>query len=101
MILYNVTVNIEKEFELDWVNWMKETHIPDVLATGMFLENRFYKILHDSEDGSANYSVQYFTDTMEKVIDYQKNHAQKLQEDVSIKFQDKFVVFRTLLETVE
>lgn len=101
MILYNVTVNIEKEFELDWVNWMKETHIPDVLATGMFLENRFYKILHDSEDGSANYAVQYFTDTMEKIIDYQNNHAQKLQEDVSIKFQDKFVVFRTLLETVE
>lgn len=101
MILYNVTVNIEKEFELDWVNWMKETHIPDVLATGMFLENRFYKILHESEDGSANYSVQYFAESMEKIIYYQNNFAQKLQEDVSIKFQDKFVVFRTLLETVE
>ncbi|WP_373495402.1 DUF4286 family protein [Aquiflexum sp.] len=101
MILYNVTVNIEKEVEQDWVLWMKNIHIPDVLATGMFSENRFYKILHDSEDGSVNYSVQYFSDSMEKVMEYQKKFSQKLQEDVKSKFQDKFVVFRTLLETVD
>ena len=101
MILYNVTVNIEKESEVEWVAWMKETHIPDVLATGMFLENRFYKILHENEDGSTNYSVQYFTDSMEKIMKYQENFAGRLQEDVNQKFRDRFVVFRTLLETVE
>lgn len=101
MILYNVTVNIEKESEAEWVSWMKETHIPDVLATGMFLENRFYKILHDNEDGSTNYSVQYFTDSMEKIMKYQENFAARLQEDVNQRFRDRFVVFRTLLETVE
>jgi len=101
MILYNVTVNIEKHVEEEWVLWMKKTHIPDVLATGMFSENRFYKILHDSEDGSVNYSVQYFTDSIEKITEYQNKFAQKLQDDVKAKFQDKFVVFRTLLETVD
>jgi hypothetical protein len=101
MILYNVTVNIEKDSETDWVIWMKETHIPDVLATGMFMENKFYKILHDSEDGSVNYSVQYFTDSMDKIKEYQKTFALKLQNDVKEKFGEKFVVFRTLLETVE
>ncbi|MCR9016140.1 DUF4286 family protein [Aquiflexum gelatinilyticum] len=101
MILYNVTVNIEKESEAEWVAWMKETHIPDVLATGMFLENRFYKILHDNEDGSTNYSVQYFADCMEKILEYQMTFASKLQEDVNEKFKDRFVVFRTLLETVD
>jgi hypothetical protein len=101
MILYNVTVNIEKESEEEWVAWMKQTHIPDVLATEMFLESKFYKILHDNEDGTTNYSVQYFTDSMEKIYEYQQNFAKKLQEDVKMKFQDRFVVFRTLLETVE
>jgi hypothetical protein len=101
MILYNVTVNIEREYEKEWVMWMKDIHIPDVLATGMFLENKFYKILHDNEDGSSNYSVQYFTDSMEKIMEYQQKFAEKLQEDVRRKFQDRFVVFRTLLETVD
>ncbi|PSL04284.1 DUF4286 family protein [Cecembia rubra] len=101
MLLYNVTVNIEKDAEKDWVIWMKETHIPDVLATGMFFENRFYKILHDSEDGSVNYSVQYFSDSMDKILEYQKVYAPKLQQDTKDKFGEKFVVFRTLLESVK
>ncbi len=39
MIIYNVTVNVEKEVEEVWVNWMKETHIPEILATGLFHEH--------------------------------------------------------------
>ncbi|MFC0262896.1 DUF4286 family protein [Fontibacter flavus] len=101
MLLYNVTVNIEKDAEEEWVIWMKETHIPDVLNTGMFVENRFYKILHDAEDGTVNYSVQYFAEDMEKIMEYQRTFAHKLQHDVKEKFGEKFVAFRTLLETVK
>ncbi|TVP47499.1 MAG: DUF4286 family protein [Mongoliibacter sp.] len=101
MILYNVTVNIEKGVEKEWVNWMKDTHIPDVLATGKFIENKFYRIMHDAEDGSVNYSVQYFAESMELLMEYQKEYAPKLQQDTIDKFKDKFVVFRTLLESVE
>lgn len=101
MILYNVTVNIEKGVEEEWVTWMKNIHIPDVLATGKFTENRFYRIMHDSEDGSVNYSVQYFAESMDHIMEYQKEFAPKLQQDTIDKFKDKFVVFRTLLETVK
>ena len=59
MILYNITTNVTSEIEEDFVNWMKTTHIPEVMQTGIFLEHRFYKLLHDSEDGSTNYSIQF------------------------------------------
>ncbi|EMS34279.1 hypothetical protein C943_03498 [Mariniradius saccharolyticus AK6] len=101
MILYNVTVNVDKDAETEWLNWMRETHIPDVLATGMFLENKLYRILHDSEDGSINYSVQYFAENMDKLNEYMQVHSKKLQQDVQIKFQDRVVSFRTLLQAVE
>ena len=101
MILYNVTVNVDKDAEKEWLNWMRETHIPDVLATGMFLENKLYRIPHDSEDGSINYSVQYFAENMDKLNEYMSVHSKKLQQDVQIKFQDRVVSFRTLLQAVE
>jgi hypothetical protein len=101
MILYNVTVNVDKDAETEWLSWMRETHIPDVLATGMFLENKLYRILHDSEDGSINYSVQYFAENMDKLNEYMQVHSKKLQQDVQIKFQDRVVSFRTLLQAVE
>lgn len=101
MILYNVTVNIEKEVENEWLSWMKAEHIPDVLATGAFVDYKFYKILHNPDESTVNYSVQYFSETMEKLMHYSKHDAPKLQNDVKVKFQEKLVSFRTVLEQVE
>ncbi|WP_194775210.1 DUF4286 family protein [Pararhodonellum marinum] len=101
MILYNVTINIEKEVEEEWKAWMKEVHIPDVMATGMFQDKKFYKLLHETEDGGINYCVQYFAAKMEDVQQYHAQHAPRLQAEVQKHFKDRFVVFRSLLELVD
>ncbi|MGY6520826.1 MAG: DUF4286 family protein [Mongoliitalea sp.] len=100
MYLYNVTVNVEKEMEEEWLDWMKSVHIPDVLSTGMFLENKLFKIMHDSEDGSLNYSVQYFAESMDHIMNYQRNFAPQLQAETQKKYGDRLVIFRTLLKLV-
>jgi tRNA uridine 5-carbamoylmethylation protein Kti12 len=100
MVLYNVTVNIDNDVEQEWLQWMKDVHIPDVMATGQFIENKVYKLLHESEDNSTNYSVQYFANSLDDVIHYQQNFSQKLQEDVQRKFKDRFMVFRSVMELV-
>ncbi|MFY8045434.1 MAG: DUF4286 family protein, partial [Chitinophagaceae bacterium] len=43
MFIYNVTVKIDPSIEADWIQWMKEEHIPEVLATGKFFESRFVR----------------------------------------------------------
>ncbi len=101
MILYNVTINIEKDVEEEWIQWMKDFHIPNVMATGIFQENKIFKILHETEDNTVNYSIQYFTDSMEKIETYQTQHAPKLQAEVKGKYRDKLVSFRSLLELVD
>ena len=58
MILYNVTVSINYDVNESWLKWMKETHIPNVLSTGLFIENKIAKI-HAEEDGGISYSIQY------------------------------------------
>ena len=49
MIIYNVTVNIDHEVHDAWVAWMKDVHIPDVMATGLFLQSRMLRVLADDE----------------------------------------------------
>ena len=100
MILYNITINVTSDIEQDFISWMKSTHIPEVLATGMFIEHRFYRLLHESEDGSINYSIQFFTETMEKMMEYERNHAPTLRTKTRERYQDKAVSFRSLLETI-
>jgi hypothetical protein len=98
MILYNVTVNIDLKKEKEYVEWMKQVHIPEV-ATGLFRESKFFKLLHEVEEG-VNYSAQYFADSMAHIHQYQADHAPELQQKLKDKFGNHYAVFRSLLEEV-
>ena len=100
MIIYNVTVNIDHASHDEWVRWMRDVHIPEVMATGYFLENRFAKVLVEDQ-GGITYSIQYLCKSMEDLHEYQREHAPRLQQDHTKRYEGKFVAFRTLLETVD
>ncbi|WP_338769010.1 DUF4286 family protein [Bernardetia sp. ABR2-2B] len=101
MILYNVTVNVEDAIHDNWIKWMKEEHIPDVMKTGMFSENKILKLLSKlPEEEGTTYAVQYFCQSLEDLEKYQQEFAPKLQQDHLKKFGNKVIAFRTILEVV-
>jgi hypothetical protein len=99
MLLYNVTVIIEDSAANEWLQWMQETHIPEVMATGKFVSNRLLKVL-DSPNEGATYCIQYVAENITEYNDYQENFALTLQADLQVKFENKFVAFRTLMEFI-
>ena len=99
MIIYNVTVNIENDVRDEWLQWMKTVHIPDVMKTGYFLENKICKVLVEEEQGTT-YSIQYTCENMQTLPEYQRSHSPRLQKEHADKYANKFVAFRTLLEVV-
>jgi hypothetical protein len=99
MIVYNVTVKVNPEIHDEWLAWMKETHIPDVMATGLFTTYRMMRVIVNEDDGET-YSIQYLAESMADVHRYQVNHAPDLQQEHAEKYDGKFVAFRTLLEEI-
>lgn len=100
MIFYNVTIKILPDAANDWEKWMKTIHIPDVLATGFFKWARFSRLLSlDTEDG-ITYSIQYSCNSMKELHNYQAKFSQKLQQEHSEKFKEKFVAFRSVMEEI-
>ena len=100
LVLYNVTVNIERQVEEEWLLWMKKEHIPKVLATGMFVENKIFKLLHDEEDDSTTYSVQYFAKSVGHVQQYLEKFAPALIKEHMDRYKNRHVAFRTLMQQV-
>lgn len=96
MYIYNVTVNIEDVVHDEWLQWMKERHIPDVMQTGMFLKSRMCQVMVEEEAGTT-YSIQYEVRDLETLKLYHEMYAPKLQAEHTEKFKDKFVAFRTIL----
>jgi len=99
MVVYSVTVNVEEEIHHDWLAWMKNKHIPDVMATGIFSEYRMLRVIsrNDGEEGTS-YNIQYSCPTMADLHQYQAKHAPSLQKEHTDRYENKFVAFRTLLE---
>jgi phosphoribosylamine-glycine ligase len=100
MIIYNVTVNIHESAHDQWMTWMQEKHINEVLATGKFTSARMVKVLVEEEMGGTTYSIQYTTDSMETLKKYYAEDAPKLREEGLQLFGDKMLAFRTELEIV-
>ncbi len=101
MIIYNVTVKVENEIHDEWLQWMKEKHVPDVLASGYFSDCRICRVISMQDTDGVTYAFQYDCESTAVLHQYQVKAAPKLKQDVIDKYGGKFVAFRTLMEVVE
>ncbi len=100
MIIYNVTVSVDKSIHSDWLIWIKE-HIPQVLATGKFTEAKLTKVLVEPDLEELTYSIQYRATSREHLESYYANDAERLRTEGLKKFSDKMLAFRTELEIID
>ena len=100
MILYNITINIHESVHDQWMQWMQEKHINDVLATGKFSSARMVKVLIEEEMGGTTYSLQFTTVNKETLQRYYDEDAPRLREEGLRLFGDKMLAFRTELELI-
>jgi len=100
MVLYNVTVSIDREIEHEWLDWMRKIHIPQVMETGCFQECRISKI-QGEEDGGSAYSFLYLAPSAEALEEYHALYSPALQQDHALRYGGKFAAFRTNLTVIE
>jgi phospholipid N-methyltransferase len=99
MYIYNVTINVQEDVHPQWVKWMKEEHIPEMLNTGKFTKALMTRVLVNEEMGGITYSVQFTAQTRKMLQRYYEEDAERLRRKSAI-FEGKFVVFRTELEVI-
>lgn len=99
MHIYNVTINIDESVHDQWMRWMQEEHIPEMLATGKFISAKMCRVLVEEEMGGITYAVQYTTESKEMLERYYSEDAGRLRSK-SQPFEGKFVAFRTELQII-
>lgn len=99
MILYNVTVQVTKDIEKEYIDYMVNKHIPDVMETGFFTKYEMLEVLTDDPEG-VTFAIKYHCDSMEHFNEYQNKCAKALQEEHHERYKDKFVAYRTLMRKI-
>jgi hypothetical protein len=101
MILYNITFNIEQAIQKEWLSWIRENYFSYVLGTDLFFDVKLFRLLNETENPDLTYSVQFFTDSLDKAEIYLEKYAPYIVEKHNEAFKYKHVSFMTLLESVE
>ncbi len=100
MIIYNVTIKAETGIATQWMQWMQEEHLNDMMNTGLFSDYRLCRLLEQDETEGVSYVVQYHCDSVENYQTYVKEHAPKMRQKGINKFGGRFVAFRTVMEVI-
>jgi hypothetical protein len=100
MIVYNVTIKIDPDIEAEWVSWQIKEHIPEVLATGLFIEHKFFRLLEQEETDGITYVIQYYASSIADYKKYIEEFAAGLRKKAFDKWQNQFIAFRTVMEIV-
>jgi len=100
MLLYNETIGVDKDCEVEMLAWIKNKYIPAVMTTGLFNQFKIYKVLTHEDENSTSYSVQFFSNSIDEILKFINEHSKPFLEEQQFKFKDKHITFRTLLEEV-
>lgn len=100
MLIYNVTIKVHESIKAEWLVWLKEEHIPDVIQTGCFTNAIILRLLEVDETEGPTYAVQYFAESKGLYNNYIENHAPEMRQKSFDKWGDKFIAFRSVMQVV-
>lgn len=100
MFIYNVTVHVEPTIEQEWLDWMKENHLPKMVQTGQFLAAKLFKVITDQDHGGVSYATQYHCASRKDYETYIEQYATTLRKDAIDRFGNSILAFRTQLEEI-
>ena len=101
MIVYNITCKVQHAIAKDWLTWQLEEHIPEVMATKLFDDFKVHRLLEQDDAEGPTYTIQYFTNSMDRYQQYIKMYAPLLREKAFAKWGNQFIGFRSVMEAVQ
>lgn len=101
MLIYNVTVKVDWSIHDEWVQWMLNEHLPEMINTSCFTNAKLLRLLETEEDDGPTYAAQYFAANRSDYDRYIKDHAPATRKKYTKKWGDNVLAFRSLMQVVE
>ena len=100
MIIYNVTINVQHSIHHQWLVWLKQEHIPDIIATGCFTHANILELLEVDTTEGLTYAIQYFAESKDLYNVYIEKFAALMRQKALDKWEDQFIAFRSVMQIV-
>lgn len=95
MVIYEITVVVQTELIEEYEKYMRERHIPDLLATGYFRSAYF------TRSAENRYRIQYHAHSQKSLDEYLEREANRLRADFLAHFPERIELVREVWEIVQ
>ena len=100
MIVYNVTIKVDHSIVTDWLTWLKEEHIPDLIGTGCFSHATILHLIEADDEEGITYAVQYHAECKGLYNRYIEKFADEMRKKGMEKWGNQFIAYRTVMQVV-
>ncbi len=101
MLIFNITFLVADKVADKWLQWVNNTHIPDMLALGYFTEPQLAKVLGNHGQDGSSYAVQYHVADMETLESWHQEHGSGMERNCAALFGEEVLLFTTVLELIK
>ena len=101
MFIYNVTLKVHEAINKEWLQWLKEIHIPEVMDTKCFTGFRIVRLVDIDDSEGPTYAVQYDAESKAAYNLYIEKFAGEMRRRSFEKWGDQFIAFRSLMQIVD
>lgn len=95
MIIYEITATVRADLIEKYEEYMRETHIPDLMATNYFSGAKF------TRSGENRYRIQYEAHDRKALEDYLNTEAARLRADFLAHFSEGIELTRANWEVLQ
>ena len=100
MYIYNITFNVDKAIEKEWLDYIKNNFIPKMLESGLLKSSLTSKIIVDEAQGNS-YSIQFAADNQADLKQFIDKELYPILNELHLKFSPKMVYFATELDVID
>ncbi|MBK9382815.1 MAG: DUF4286 family protein [Chitinophagaceae bacterium] len=84
----------------DWLTWLKEEHIPDLIGTGCFSHATILHLIEADDEEGITYAVQYHAECKGLYNRYIEKFADEMRKKGMEKWGNQFIAYRTVMQVV-
>ena len=99
-VIYNVTVKVSKAIAEEWLVWLRDEHVPEVVNTGCFSSARIVQLMEVEEDEGPTYAIQYTAPDEQQYQRYISDFATSMREKSFEKWGNNFIAFRSVMKII-
>lgn len=101
MFIYNTTFNCEISCYKEFVQWVRETYIPQALSYEGVSNPRLARIFGEDDSQNMNISIQFNTPGLEELSQWYNHCGANILQTLQEKYGEKVAGFSTIMEEIE